>query len=240
MASSGYARPRDARGSSRISGSPVRHVTARGVSWDVDDPKLENDPWRFWDDWERLDFEPYTLDTIQRLVTRGSTVCDIGAWIGPVTLWANHLGARVVAVEPDPYALALLHKNVDANCTNVDIFAGAIRSHTGTCRIQADPAGWGSSMTRVMSEGTEVPGLTMPDLFDIYDIENCALVKVDVEGSECDLLEHAAPFLAELKIPLLVAMHQPWWTQPVRPDWFSGYGSIDGTFADFGQVLALP
>ncbi len=218
----------------------MRHVTARGVDWQVEDIALEGNPWRFWDDWERLDFEPHTLEVVDRFVTPGSTMIDVGAWNGVVSLWASRNGARVVACEPDPTALKCLQVNVDANHANVDIFAGALSDHTGVCHIQADPQGWGSSMTRVMDVGTEVPCLTMPDLFDIYDIERCALVKMDCEGAEAVILEHAAPFLAAMGIPLWVSMHEPWWPKPLSPRCFDLYGTVTGSFSGFGQVLALP
>ena len=219
----------------------IQHVTYRDVDWHVASPYLDATPaYRFWDDWDAGLFEPYTLDTVERFVTPGSTVVDVGAWLGPVSLWASHLGARVVAVEPDPLAAEFLRTNVAMNNCNVEVFEGAVSDETGTCFIQANDQGWASSMTRVADDGDEVPCLTLPDLFDIYDIDDCALVKVDVEGHEAIILERAAPFLASLKIPILVAMHQPWWSQPVDPAWFDGYSEIEGEFAGWGQVLAVP
>jgi len=218
----------------------VRHVTARGVSWDVEDIVLQDNPWRFWDDWERLDFEPYTLDVVDKFVTPDSCMIDIGAWAGPVSLWASRNGARVVAVEPDPVAADCLYVNVVANNANVDIFQGALNSYTGLCHIQAHAQGWGSSMTQVSETGREVPCLTMPDLFDIFDVEHCSLVKMDCEGFESILLEHVGPFLAELKIPLLVSMHQPWWLQEIDRDWLSGFSTIEGEIGGWNSVLALP
>jgi FkbM family methyltransferase len=170
----------------------------------------------------------------------GTTIIDCGAWIGPTALWASSQGAHVLAIEPDPLARRHLNVNVRLNKADVDIFGGAISNTTGMCHIQAHEAGWGSSMTRVMSEGTEVPCLTMPDLFDIFEIEHCSLVKIDVEGHEAEILEYAAPFLASLEIPLLVALHEPWWSRPVEPCWFADYSHISGDFCGWGQLLALP
>ncbi len=218
----------------------MRQVTRDNHVWRVVEPFVGG--YRFWDDWQARQWEEHTLKVIDDLVAPDSMVCDIGAWIGPVSLWASREGAHVIAVEPDPVALRYLGINTRRNHANVTIVPAAISNHTGTTHIKADECGWGSSMTRaaIANEGIEVACLTMPDLFDICEVEHCSLVKIDIEGSECTVLEHVAPFLAELQIPLLCSMHQPWWTQPVNPDWFSGYGTIEGNFCGWETVLALP
>ena len=50
---------------------------------------------------------------------------------------------------------------------------------------------------------------TLPDLFDVCELDNVSLVKMDIEGGETDVLPVVCPFLAELEIPLLVSMHLP-------------------------------
>ena len=111
---------------------------------------------------------------------------------------------------------------MDNDHTNVTVFVGAINGITGVI------------------DGTDIPCLTFPDLFDLYDIDDCSLVKLDIQGAECIVLEHAAPFLANLGIPLLVAMHEPWWTRPVEHSWFDDYASLEGEPSGWGHVLALP
>ena len=211
------------------------------MDWDVEDIHVSGSPdWKFWDDWERADFEPATLRVVDEFVTPESTFVDIGAWTGPVSLWAARLGARVVAVEPDPAAIIVLHKNTAANYPAIEIFEGALNDYSGSCHIEPHVDGWGSSMTHLSPEGHEVPCLTMSDLFAHYEIQNCTLVKMDIEGAESVVLEHTAPFLAKLGIPLLVAMHQPWWSRPVESAWFDGYSEITGRIGDWNQVLAIP
>lgn len=219
----------------------MRTVTWGDVRWQVEDISIPALPdYHFWDHWENGEFEPETLQIVDRFVTPGSTFCDIGAWLGNVSLWAERLGAHVIAVEPDPVAAKVLHRNVAMNHGDVLVFEGAVNNTTGMCFIEPHSDGWGSSMTHLAEDGLEVPCLTLPDLFDVYDVENCSLVKMDCEGAESIILEHAAPFLAEMKVPLLVAMHEPWWDKPVERKWFDGYRSIEGTIGGWGHVLALP
>ena len=222
----------------------IRDVTWGGVHWQVDEPILPDrvpSDWNFWDHWEAGEFEPDTLETIDRLVKPGSTFLDCGAWLGNVSMWAARLNAHVIAVEPDPIAAVFLRTNIDANFPNrIEVFEGAVNSYTGTCHLLEHPQGWGSSMTRLGDEGLEVPCLTLPDLFDLFDITDCSLVKMDIEGGEAEVLENGAPFLAGLGIPLLVGMHQPWWSRQVEQSWFSGYSEVVGTIGAWNQVLALP
>ena len=197
----------------------MRNVTRHHVTWNVDAPIVAGyDFWQAWEDgWEQD-----TLDTLNQFVTRGSMMVDIGAYFGPLSLWAHHLGAHVVAIEPDPVAFPYLCINVKANAPDITTVCAAISDHTGTCQIAPHSDGWGSSMTHLSSHGDTVMCYTLPDLFDTYRIKHVSLVKMDIEGGEAVVLEHAAPFLAKLGIPLLVAMHQPWWNRPVDPAWLSG------------------
>ena len=68
-------------------------------------------------------------------------------------------------------------------------------------------------------------------------IGDCALVKMDIEGAEAVVLESAGPFLAERRIPLLVAMHEEWWPRRLDPAWLAGYGTVEGHLGSWGQVL---
>ena len=95
-------------------------------------------------------------------------------------------------------------------------------------------------MTRLAAEGTPVSCWSLVDLFDALELDDVSLVKLDVEGAEALILEEGAPFLASLGIPLLVAMHEPWWDRIVDPAWFADYTSIEGNIGGWGHVLALP
>src|SRR5947208_17197036 len=72
--------------------------------------------------WEDGSWEPETLQVVERFVKPGTTLVDIGAWLGPVSLWATHLGGRAVAVEPDPVAVEYLRRIVDANEADIEVF----------------------------------------------------------------------------------------------------------------------
>jgi FkbM family methyltransferase len=203
-------------------------VSRRGVTWDVDAP---DDFWsRLWPSWEE-----YTLDVVDRFARENATLVDVGAWIGPVSLWAARRGP-VLAVEPDPVAFGYLCGNVAKNAPE-DVETIDVAVTVATMPVGLRERGeYGNSMSYVSPLGGEVvQGHVFRDLLDPLD--SVSLVKMDIEGGECDVLEHAAPYCAERGIPLLVSMHEPWWTRPVDPEWFSGFTSVEGSFSGWGQVL---
>ena len=184
----------------------MRSVERRGVRWNVDESFPVAD-W-FWSEWCNDTWEGGTLDLVDRFVKPGTTFVDVGAWIGIVSMWAAKNGARVIAIEPDPVALKSLNANVRLNDLQIQVVAGAVSDVTSVTHLRPhERFGFGDSMTRVSSEGIEVPCWRLPDIFEIYEVDNCSLVKMDIEGYEAVLLPTVAPFLASLNIPLYVSMH---------------------------------
>jgi hypothetical protein len=83
----------------------------------------------FWKSVERGEWEPYTFSVLDRFVTPETTVIDIGAWIGPVTLYAAKTAKHVFAIEPDPVAFKEL--SALASVPNVSLFNHAILNRNG-------------------------------------------------------------------------------------------------------------
>ena len=210
----------------------MRTVTRGGFTWEVDGPESHAS---FWDEWESGNWECDTLEIVKSFVKPGTTFIDVGAWIGPVSLWAHELGADyVVALEPDEVALSYLYDNLAQNCSgpeNIAVFPGALSDHTGVDFL-APREGWGSTRSHLATadepDSEEVLCITIEDLWVAFDLDDAdvSLVKMDIEGAESVVLETVAPFLAERKIPLVVSMHPHWFTQPIDPGWFSGYGIV--------------
>jgi FkbM family methyltransferase len=203
-------------------------------------PAPDRDRWDFWAKFEAGEWEPDTLTLIDRYVGEHGALLDIGAWIGPLSLYACSKGGRAIAVEPDPIAAFNLERNVMLNSADVYIVEAALAAEKG--KVTIFPAGgrWGDSMTRVSDKGTQVPAVTI----DEFDLTGVTLAKMDVEGYEVELLPNVAPYLAEREIPLLVSWHEPWWPRSVdlaeRRSWFRGYHTLGGDMAGWSQLLAIP
>lgn len=221
----------------------MRRTTRDGCSWIVSEPSKTE--FSFWTEFETIGWEQWTLDHVDMFVTDGSTIIDIGAWAGPVSMWAaDRVDCKVIAVEPDPVANDYLNLNVyrngfDDQITTVE---GAIAAHTGTTHIAPHEFGWGSTMSHLSEHGgREVVCWTLPALFDQYHVDptNVSLVKVDVEGGEAIILEHMGPYCAEQGIPMIVAMHEPWWPRRFDPEWLNGF-NVEGPLCGWHSVLCTP
>lgn len=187
----------------------------------------------FWDLYHRGVWEPETKALLGRHLRPGSLFVDVGAWIGPVTLWALELGADVIAIEPDPVAREELCRQAPST---VEIWPGAIATTSGTARLAANPKDggeYGDSMSRLAVEGHEVATWTLPDVLAgrIPD-----LVKIDVEGYEIDLCPSLMPWLAERRVPVQVSCHG---AIPALHA-FSGYSNVAVPDDLWGDLIALP
>jgi FkbM family methyltransferase len=163
----------------------------------------------------------YEIDLL-RLVSRfhreGELVIDCGANIGNHTLYfARCLGARVLAVEPEPHNFTLLRANLALNAA-----AGVVAQHFALGKeagvatlhqcIANNSGSFTASAKRRAAEtpaeaghDVEVPVITLDEL-----LERCRLtvpvsiLKLDVEGMEAEILLGAKRLL-RLWLPLVAA-----------------------------------
>jgi FkbM family methyltransferase len=187
----------------------MRRIATGPVSFNVDDDKET-----FWDKVEAGQWEPETLAALAGRVGPGTTVLDIGAWVGPITLLCAGLGAEVLAFEPDPRAFAMLTRNVASNpqlSSRISLRERALAPRTGSLRI-GSPRKPGDSMGSVLMADrvaatweaeTMTPALLAAELSDAGRI----VLKLDVEGAEYELLQHMAPLLGRPLAACIIAFH---------------------------------
>jgi FkbM family methyltransferase len=137
----------------------------------------------------------------RRFVTSGDLVFDIGAHVGDRIAAFRRLGARVVALEPQP-ALARTLRLLYGRDRAVTIEAAAVGRAAGTVELRINPdnptistvsdafidaardaEGWqGQRWTRAV----RVPVTTLDDLIARYGMPR--FIKIDVEGFEAEAL----------------------------------------------------
>jgi FkbM family methyltransferase len=136
-----------------------------------------------------------------QFVKRGDLVFDVGAHVGDRVASFRRLGARVVAVEPQP-ALALTLKGLYGRDRNVTIETKAVGRSPGrlTMMINVDNPTVSTASSAFIdaarsAQGWEgqnwektivVPVTTLDALIDAHGIP--AFVKIDVEGFEAEAL----------------------------------------------------
>ena len=147
---------------------------------------------------------------IRRHLRPGDIACDIGANKGSFIYWLSWWvgDGRVVAFEPQPeLARALVNICRVIGLRNVTVEAQAVYSHSGDQDLFL-PEGHqpGASLHHKALEAQSfttlsVPVVSLDDYFDEND--KVALLKIDVEGAELEVLKGAERILRQ-HAPLLV------------------------------------
>jgi FkbM family methyltransferase len=134
-------------------------------------------------------------------VRRGDLVFDVGAHVGDRVASFRRLGARVVAIEPQP-ALVTVLKLIHGRTSDVAIEAAAVGSNTGTTELMINvdnptvstvsrdfvdaahgASGWDAQR---WTRSVRVPVTTLDALIARHGMP--AFIKIDVEGFEAEVL----------------------------------------------------
>jgi FkbM family methyltransferase len=151
--------------------------------------------------------EPIEWNLISQILKEGSTFIDVGAYIGGYTVRALLKGARVIALEPEPTNFKILSMNVEANglldnAVLLNIAAGR-EEGVGTLTRKLLL----SSLLRKTSNdnSVEVPICTLDKVITSILSKNCIVdvLKIDVEGSELDVIEGATQTLKRTRFLLI-------------------------------------
>lgn len=156
------------------------------------------------------------MRSILPLIRKGDVVWDVGAHKGYVALAlarAVGTGGRVLAFEPSYRNLEYLDRHVGWNRpSNLDVLPIALSASEG----EAAFGGSGSSITYKLGQGDErVSVRTMEALIDRDGRPAPTVMKVDVEGSEVDVLRGAGAKLRDVEL-LFVAIHGRALYEPCR------------------------
>ena len=128
-------------------------------------------------------------------------IVDIGANIGAFTLDAAILypAATVHAYEPDPRAREVLERNVEANAlsSRVRIWPEAVAGTAGTLTLWRADGSMESSAhlpDAGRRDSCDVAAVTLPTVV-ARTSGRVALLKIDCEGAEAEIMENAGPSL---------------------------------------------
>lgn len=164
-------------------------------------------------------FENAELQTCQRAASVGSTAVDVGANVGIFTLtMAAAVGPTglILAVEPLLSNARRLQSHASRNnFSNVNVANVAAGSKKGSALIdgRADPAFASAHAVEAAATATggevRVAMVTLDDLWRENGRPLVSFVKVDVEGTEPDVLAGASEMLATCRPKVLVEAPTP-------------------------------
>src|SRR5439155_19505665 len=119
---------------------------------------------KFWETVSTGRWEEDTLRFVKRYTTPETVFVDVGAWIGPISLYASRYARKVLAIEPDPGACQELERNVQANATNVEIIRAAVDTKKGVLNLHVPSQGFVTSLKIEDSQPFAVATITFDEI----------------------------------------------------------------------------
>jgi FkbM family methyltransferase len=169
-----------------------------------------------WTHFRGFVYDTWEPEVVRRTLSElkpGMTVIDVGAHIGYYTLlFAKNVGVtgRVISFEPAPDNFAVLAKNVEINgLAHVHLCDSAIFSRCGKITISIPDhsnSGEASVTQSVGARHVRVNSTTLDAISSAMDLRPDFL-KIDVEGSESDVLTGAQETIRRYRPKMLIELH---------------------------------
>ena len=183
-------------------------LVVRNQAFSVDDAHPE-----FWHLLKSDKWEPETLNVFDAYLDKDTVFVDVGAWIGPTSLYAATKVKRVISIEADPEAISFLSANVKKNAKlvpNIEILHRAISAHQGTLKL-GSKGERGDSMSSALFQNSgdtwEVECITPEEIISRVRDDKKLFIKMDIEGGEYLLSASLHKFAERANTTLLVAFH---------------------------------
>jgi len=158
-------------------------LTKDGISFNYKNHFVMIDPSRFSGLLAVFFTEDYNF-----LQVKDQDVIDVGMNMGDSAIYFALNGAkRVIGLEPCPYAFSYAEKNIKLNNFNNIIPLNAGYGKDSKILVD-DKKLISNTQISISNSGKEIPIYSLKTLFQMYKV-NSAIVKMDCEGCEYDLLE---------------------------------------------------
>jgi FkbM family methyltransferase len=170
----------------------------------------------FWRSVESDRWEPETFKIFDDLLSADCTYLDVGSWIGPTVLYAAQLAKRAYAFEPDPVAYQELAANVHANehsewASRLTIYNKAVAPRNGRMKLGSRGSGGDSMSSSLLADENtswEVESITLRHFVEAEQLQQDKLfVKMDIEGSEYEVLPSLKRELRRYRVVLFLSIH---------------------------------
>ena len=156
-------------------------------------------------------FDPEELGQLKSAIRDGFTFVDVGANVGAYSLFVAAqagLGAKILAVEPQPDVFDRLAYNIRQNpFGTIKAVACAVADKSGELTLFLDPRNKGESSVKIVGSSQapmiRVPAVTLLELLTSEGFTRLDALKLDVEGAEDLILD---PFFRDAPASLHPAL----------------------------------
>jgi len=143
------------------------------------------------------------------------------------------MGSEVVAIEPNPENARRIRAALARNRLDATLIEAAVGAREGSAYLDVQGE---SSTGRLAAEGIPVSVTTLDSVYEQREIAPPSFVKIDIEGSEGNVLLGAERMLAEARPKLLIELH-PWVD---AKDVFDHLAAYEWREVDDGHIFASP
>jgi FkbM family methyltransferase len=165
------------------------------------------------------DYEPIQSGWVRQHIGAGSVFVDVGANVGWFTTLALSLvgkTGRVFAFEPSPVAFATLASAIErSDYANATLVNAAVGREPGELTIYLPNSGPVHSPSAFECPGDfrpeRVPMVSLDRFEALSDLPSIDMVKIDVEGSEPDVLEGMVGLIARGRVRRVLCEFNDWW-----------------------------
>jgi FkbM family methyltransferase len=159
---------------------------------------------RNWSDLNVILSMPFEYGILELTLNREKcTVVDAGANIGAFALYMKSFAdvRSYIGIEPSPENFNILQTNLNVLGAQ---FAGincAVTDHSKT--VHFDISGSPSQYRQVTQGGIDIPGASLDEIESIAALETIDVLKIDVEGSELEVIKGASNTLRKSLLALI-------------------------------------
>lgn len=136
-------------------------------------------------------------------------IVDLGANVGFAACYFASIfpGAQMLCCEPDPRNISLLQETIQANALNATVIAAAVAPQAGRLRLRIGDNPTCSSLESTslhnLKDSIEVELVTVPEIMERAGWDQIDILKIDIEGSEKELLESNNAWLEHVRCIVL-------------------------------------
>jgi FkbM family methyltransferase len=141
--------------------------------------------------------ESSLIDWAAQFLQKGDLFLDVGAHIGTWSITYALKGFWVIAFEAQHWLSEILNRNIKLNRVNVVNLGVALSDYQGTANLRAPFVdGGGGSIICDFPASSPINLEVQVTTLDSYDLTDVKMMKIDVEGSELDVLRGATATIA--------------------------------------------
>lgn len=149
-------------------------------------------------------YEFETTMFIKNSLQLGDSFMDIGANNGYYTIWASQIvgeNGKVFSIEPNPHAYERLIRNINLNnLKNVYPYKLALSDRNGSAELLLNSNDEdGSASLKSIMEQKPIAKVDVKKFDDLFLNEEINLIKMDVEGSEIEIIKGMENYLSTHK-----------------------------------------